>query len=572
MTGSTEHDGWSDADEHVDLLADRTTSRDRAADPRALGSPLRAVAAGCAATIAFGLALLVEDRYAEAPAAGGLTAAAALALAVVAWRLLSHDTRATWWAALGLGGGVVVAQSAAAAAGYSAVSDDLGRLGVPVGVLGLLAALVLAGCAGLALHDARQRTAQRLSPQQRWAGIAVAVVGVSTLGMAHAAAVSPITAEESALLADAAHAGHATAVASASTDAYWAAVQGAPYHPTGVVRTYYVEADEVVWNYAPSGRNQITGEPFDETADVFVKRGPGRIGSSYLKCLYRGYTDSSFSTRKQVPASESYLGFMGPVIRGEVGDTIKVVFRNTCRIPASVHPHGVFYQKASEGAPYADNTSGMDKKDDAVPRYATHTYTWLVPDRAGPGPHDGSSVMWMYHSHTDEVGDTYAGLQGFMVVTAKGMARADGSPKDVDREIFELFSVMNENNSPYLDTNVHRYAGKPYAAPDDEGFGESNLMHSINGYVYGNQPVVSIKRGQPVRWYLMSMGTEVDLHTPHWHGNTVLSMGMRMDVVNLLPATMVTADMVPDDPGTWLFHCHVNDHLTAGMITRYKVT
>ncbi len=35
-----------------------------------------------------------------------------------------------------------------------------------------------------------------------------------------------------------------------------------------------------------------------------------------------------------------------------------------------------------------------------------HTYTWLVPDRAGPGPGDGSSLMWMYHSHTDEVADT----------------------------------------------------------------------------------------------------------------------------------------------------------------------
>ena len=33
----------------------------------------------------------------------------------------------------------------------------------------------------------------------------------------------------------------------------------------------------------------------------------------------------------------------------------------------------------------------------------------------------------------------------------------------------------------------------------------------------------------------MSMGTEVDLHTPHWHGNTVTVNGMRMDVVSLLP-------------------------------------
>lgn len=34
---------------------------------------------------------------------------------------------------------------------------------------------------------------------------------------------------------------------------------------------------------------------------------------------------------------------------------------------------------------------------------------------------------------------------------------------------------------------------------------------------------------------------------------------------------MVTADMVPDNTGIWLLHCHVNDHITAGMITRYRV-
>jgi manganese oxidase len=30
---------------------------------------------------------------------------------------------------------------------------------------------------------------------------------------------------------------------------------------------------------------------------------------------------------------------------------------------------------------------------------------------------DPSSVMWMYHSHTDEVGDDYAGLVGPMIIT-----------------------------------------------------------------------------------------------------------------------------------------------------------
>ena len=73
---------------------------------------------------------------------------------------------------------------------------------------------------------------------------------------------------------------------------------------------------------------------------------------------------------------------------------------------------------------------------------------------------------------------------------------------------------------------------------------------------------MTMRKGERVRWYLMGMGTEVDLHTPHWHGNTVTAVGMRTDVVSLLPGSMIVADMVPDDPGTWLFHCHVNDHIT----------
>jgi hephaestin len=34
---------------------------------------------------------------------------------------------------------------------------------------------------------------------------------------------------------------------------------------------------------------------------------------------------------------------------------------------------------------------------------------------------------------------------------------------------------------------------------------------------------------------------------------------------------MIIADMVPDDPGTWLFHCHVGPHLLAGMQSLYTV-
>jgi manganese oxidase len=342
----------------------------------------------------------------------------------------------------------------------------------------------------------------------------------------------------------------------------------------GQTRIYYIAADEVKWDYAPSGLDQITGEPFSDEANVFVKNGPDRIGKVYLKSQYREYTSDTFATLKPIPPKWQHKGILGPVIQAEVGDTIQIVFKNNTRFPASMHPHGVFYQKNSEGAPYNDSTSGSDKNDDAVPTGGTTTYIWEVPERAGPGPMDPSSVIWMYHGHVDEPGDTNAGLIGPMIITKQGMAREDGSPKDVDREFVTLYTVFDENASLYIDDNIKTFASAPSSVdPEDDDFIESNLMHSVNGYVFGNLPLetMTMKKDERVRWYVMAQGTEVDLHTPHWHGNSVVINGMRTDVAELLPMSMKIADMVPDNLGTWLYHCHVNDHLTAGMIARYRV-
>jgi len=338
-------------------------------------------------------------------------------------------------------------------------------------------------------------------------------------------------------------------------------------------RTYYIAADPVAWNYAPSSRDAITGRTFDAQAKVFVRRGVHRIGSTYLKALFRQYSDRSFRHLTARPAKWAHLGMLGPMIQAQVGDTIRVVFRNNTRLRIGIHPHGVLYAKSSEGALYEDATRAADKADDAIAPGGSHTYVWKVPERAGPGPGDPSSVMWMYHGHTDEVADQYAGSLGAMIITRRGMARPDGSPKDVDREVAMLFMVADENQSPLLAQNIRRYTADPaHTDPDDEGFIESNKMHMINGYVYANGPAVVLRRGERVRWYVMSMGNEVDLHTPHWHGYTVTTMaGMRTDVVSLLPAEMMSADMRPDNRGIWLLHCHVADHILAGMQTRYQV-
>ena len=72
---------------------------------------------------------------------------------------------------------------------------------------------------------------------------------------------------------------------------------------------------------------------------------------------------------------------------------------------------------------------------------------------------------------------------------------------------------------------------------------------SINGYVYGNLPGLTAYVGERIRWYLMVLGNQEDMHTPHWHGNTLLAGGKRVDVLQLLPADVQEADMLAYNVG-----------------------
>lgn len=73
-----------------------------------------------------------------------------------------------------------------------------------------------------------------------------------------------------------------------------------------------------------------------------------------------------------------WLGMLGPIIRAEVGDTVKVVFRNMASHNHTMHPHGFRYAKSSEGL-----SDAMQMFDgNAVPPGGTWTYIWEAPGRA----------------------------------------------------------------------------------------------------------------------------------------------------------------------------------------------
>jgi manganese oxidase len=300
----------------------------------------------------------------------------------------------------------------------------------------------------------------------------------------------------------------------------------------GATRHYYIAAEDVTWDYAPGGQNILLGRQIPI---------PWASQTQWRKTRYIEYADAGFSVRKPQP---DWLGILGPVIRAEVGDTIIVDFLNRSRMPHSIHPHGLRYDKANEGALYLPS-GGTGAR---VPPGGRFTYRWFADEGSGPGKDDPNSVVWWYHGHTEEASETNAGLLGPIIVTAKGQARADGTPKDVDREFVASFMIFDE------------LRGK-----------DAGLFYSINGYIFGNLPGLVMKQGERVRWYLLGMGNEKDLHSPHWHGKTVHYGRRHTDVIELLPGSMVTVDMLADNPGTWLFHCHVADHMEAGMMATYTI-
>ncbi len=54
-------------------------------------------------------------------------------------------------------------------------------------------------------------------------------------------------------------------------------------------------------------------------------------------------------------------------------------------------------------------------------------------------------------------------------------------------------------------------------------------------------PLMVMKKGDHVRWYVATLGDFFNGHTPHWHGNTVLVGGQRTDVLNIASAQMITS-------------------------------
>jgi FtsP/CotA-like multicopper oxidase with cupredoxin domain len=289
-----------------------------------------------------------------------------------------------------------------------------------------------------------------------------------------------------------------------------------PSRAPAKVLDVWVAAVPTWWNVAPNGHDAVMSMPVDPAESIFPT------------VVYRRYSPH---WRRPVANAGRFsadgLSIPGPLIRARVGDQIQVHFKNLDnlrRAPHSMHFHGVHYAPSSDGA-YVPGFSGRDAN---VKLGQSYTYR-LTADADSVG-------VWPYHDHSPSMDDSIkGGLFGMLSI----LGRHERAP---DREFEVVFSPF----------------GKSFMAIDGRAF-------------VGNTPVFRSKVGQTVQWDVMAMGS--DFHTFHVHGHRWIAPGGESrDTQTVGPAESVRIRWREQDPGTWLYHCHVEDHMNRGMIGIYQVS
>jgi FtsP/CotA-like multicopper oxidase with cupredoxin domain len=234
--------------------------------------------------------------------------------------------------------------------------------------------------------------------------------------------------------------------------------------------------------------------------------------------LYRRFTAEWQSQMK--PGT---YGLTGPLVRAQVGDTILIHFKNfDANATHSMHFHGVEYDFPSDGA-FIPGVSGPGAE---VGPGQTFTYRL----EAGPG----STGVWPYHDHSPTMDASIrGGLYGALSIRPKG-------ERLPDKEFVVFFEKHRDFNT-------------------------------IDGLAFiTNTPIFRAKVGDTVQWDVLALGD--DHHTFHVHGHRWGTSDGTRDVQTVGPAESFRIRWKEDRAGSWLYHCHVEEHMMNGMIGLYVVT
>ncbi|MBY8883085.1 multicopper oxidase domain-containing protein [Actinacidiphila acidipaludis] len=348
------------------------------------------------------------------------------------------------------------------------------------------------------------------------------------------------------------------------------------FEPTGRVREYWIQADSFTHNLVPNGKDGMTGDTY--TAGQ----------TSYQAVGYRAYTPNWGSPLPGDPAVDGIgpnTGIPGPVLRGQVGDVIRVHFRNNdahYQWPHSMHPHGVRYTPDNDGGWMADDAK---KPGTAVAYGDTYTYTWeCTPGSVGSWPYHDHAVPETVPRPKSGSGASGSGAKGGSTGGGGGTADAaggggahggagafpGGGPEMEVGAVLGLFGMIavTDEQTPPVDREFVLFL-HDLSAGDAPAL-QQDLSLCNGGAFVDNAPTFTAKAGDRVRWRVGTLGNS--LHVFHLHGHRWQTPAGWVDSQVLGPATTLTLEYQEDNPGDWLYHCHMPAHMMRGMAGRYVVS
>jgi FtsP/CotA-like multicopper oxidase with cupredoxin domain len=190
------------------------------------------------------------------------------------------------------------------------------------------------------------------------------------------------------------------------------------------------------------------------------------------------------------------------------------------------------------------------------------------------------------------------------------MAAAPGSRHQVHdgfyrQRAYKLLDLAYSDEPPLRAraSDPPRLARNPLAEPDERnaerhevvftggmmgnmrGMGRG-MAWAVNGAANGCgdggppfEPLLVLRKG---RSYVLHLVNDTAWHHPiHLHGHSfrvISSNGAAtphrewLDTVMLVPRERAEIAFVADNPGDWMFHCHVLDHQASGMMSCIRVT
>jgi FtsP/CotA-like multicopper oxidase with cupredoxin domain len=226
----------------------------------------------------------------------------------------------------------------------------------------------------------------------------------------------------------------------------------------------------------------------------------------------------------------------GPEIRVTQGDSVRINFRNDLPEPTSVHWHGLIVPNAMDGA--------ADVTQPAVEPGETFVYAFTL-EQTG---------TYFYHTHKSADRQQALGLYGALIVEPD-------TPSGTDDVAVDYTLVLGEwTLGP---------EGETLAAMNQTGMLPNYF--TINGKSYPETETLQVQVGERVR--LRFVGSGQFIHPMHVHGGpfeiietdgNAVPEGARLtkDTVLVGPGERYDVIWEAQAPGTWLIHCHINDHIT----------